>query len=112
MINRDIPFFLLALEARAKVVLPQVGNGAINAVVAIVRPAAVVEAAVPPSILLLLSHDRPEEREESLLRRVLAVRGGGVEGRMESGVVQRVELGLQADYIETDIISLKARNWR
>lgn len=110
MINRDIPSFLLALEACTKVVLPQMGNGAITAIVTNMCPPAVVEATIPPSIFLLLSVDLPEEWEESLLGRVFAIRGSGVEGRMKSGVVQRIEIGLEADNIETEVVSLEARN--
>jgi hypothetical protein len=87
--KRDIPPWLLTFEARAEMVLPQVGDGSIAAVVASNCPLAVAEAAVPAAILLVLPVDVPEKREKGLFGRPLVVRGrrDGVDGRMKSGVV-------------------------
>src|SRR5258706_13414864 len=94
MINRDIPRRLFAFEASAEVVLHQVGDGTIAAVVAIVGPPAVAEATKPATILFLLTINLPEEREEGVLGGLLGVcssaDGDGVDGRIESGVVGRI----------------------
>ena len=89
-IERDIPSCHLAFEARAKLDLEQVGDGAITTVVAIGRPHAVADATDPATILLFVTIDPPEEREEGLLGRLLEVGGSsdGVDGRMKSGVVE------------------------
>ena len=65
--DRDVPSCHLAFEARAKMVLEQVGDGSITTVVAIGGPPAVAEATDPATILLFLTIDLPEEREEGLL---------------------------------------------
>lgn len=89
MAQRHIPPHLLAFEACAEVVLQQVGDGTIAAVVASSSPPAVAEATEPATVLLVLAIDLPEEREEGLLRWPLAARGigDGLDGRMKSGVV-------------------------
>jgi len=100
--------FLLALEACAKVILEQVGDGPIATVVAVDRPPAVAEAAMPATILLVLTINLPKEREEDLLGRLHAVwgAGNGVDGRKKSGVVGRFELGLKGGEIEAEVSSL------
>jgi len=94
---------LLALEARAKVVLEHVRDGAIAAVVASVRPPAVAETTEPPTILLLLTIHLPEERQEGLFERLLGVGGDGVDGRMKSGVVRRIELGSKTGKVKAEV---------
>ena len=72
-------------------ILHQVGDGAIRAVVATVRPPAVAEATVPATIFFLPAIDLPKERGEGLLGGLLGVGGSGdgdrLDCRMESGVV-------------------------
>jgi len=110
MINNDIPRRFFALEACAEMVLQQVGNGPIAAVVATVRPLAVAEATEPATILLILSIDLPEEQGEGILGRLL-VRGSsdGGDGRMKSGVVRRIEFGSKTGEIDSEVISLGVR---
>lgn len=93
-------------------VLEQVGDGAIAAVVASVRPPAVAEATEPATILLLFTIDLPEEREEGLLGRLLGIGGGGdgVDGRMKSGVVRRIELGSKSGGMKAEISSRGIRS--
>ncbi|SRR5258706_12494241 len=114
MINRDIPRRLFAFEASAEVVLHQVGDGTIAAVVAIVGPPAVAEATKPATILFLLTINLPEERVEGLLGGLLGVcssgDGDGVDGRIESGVVGRIEPGSKPDDVNSEVISLGVRN--
>jgi len=114
MKNGDIPPSLLALETRAKVVLQQMGDGTIATVVASLRPPAVAEATEPATILLVLCTDLLEEREERLLGRLLAIRDSGdsdgLDGRIKSGVVCGIELGLKADEIKAEVSSLGFRD--
>ena len=111
MIDRDVPHRLLALEASAKMVLQQVGDGTIAAVVASVRPLAVAEATEPASILLVFTIDHTKEWGESLLGGLLTVLDGdGVDGHMKSGVVRRVEVGSKPEDINTEVSSLGVRN--
>ena len=114
MINRDIPRRLLALEASAEMVLHQVGDGTIAAVVAMVRPPAVAEATEPATILLVPTIDLPEERGEGLLGGLLLICGSGdgdgVDGRIESGVVRRIEPAAKLDDVDSEVISLGVRN--
>lgn len=88
------------------------GDGTIAAIVASVRPLAVAEATEPASILLVLTIDHPKEWGESLLGGLLTVLGGGdgVDGRMKSGVVRRVEVGSKPGGIDAEVSSLGVRN--
>ena len=83
------------------------GNGAIAAVVAGVCPPAVAETTEPATILLILTVDFPEEREEGVLGTLLGIgaSGYGVGGRVKSGVVRRIELGSKTGKIEAEISS-------
>ena len=84
-IERDIPSCRLAFEARAK-----------NTVVAIGSPPAVAEATDPATILLFVTIDPPEEREEGLLGTLPKVGGSNdLDGRMKSGVVEQHEVTIK-----------------
>ena len=95
--DRDVPSCHLAFEARAKMVLEQVGGGAITTVVAIGGAHAVADATEPATTPLFVTIDLPEEREEGLLGRLLEVGGSsdGVDGRMKSGVVEQHEVTIK-----------------
>ena len=111
-IDRDVPSCHLAFEARAKMVLEQVGDGSITTVVAIGGPPAVAEATEPATILLFFTIDLPEEREEGFLGRLLEVGGSsdGVDGRMKSGMVGGIELGPKTGEIQAEISSRGIRS--
>ena len=112
-IDRDVPSCHLAFEARAKMVLEQVGDGSITTVVAMIGgPPAVAEATEPATILLFLTIDLPEEREEGLLGRLLEVGGSsdGADGRMKSGMVGGIELGPKTGEIKAEVSSRGIRS--
>ena len=114
MINRDLPRRLFALEASAEMVLHQMRDGTIAAVVATDRPPAVAEATEPATILLFPTIVLAEERGEGLLGGLLVVcssgDGDGVDGRIESGVVQWIERGSKPGDVDSEVISLGVRS--